>query len=179
MRKFYAFLLRRLGWKSVLPASIPSKCVICVAPHTSNRDFFIGIIFAKSTIGHLHFLMKKDWFFFPLGYLLKKMGGIPVNRKKKTFLSEQMVELFDSREYFHLAIAPEGTRKKNAKWKSGFYYIALSAHVPITLAYIDYKKKEIGVFDNFYPTGNIEEDIEAIKQYYKHVAGRNPNGFAV
>jgi 1-acyl-sn-glycerol-3-phosphate acyltransferase len=179
MKKFYAFLLRLLGWKSVLPVPIPPKCVICVAPHTSNRDFFIGLIFAKSIIGNPYFLMKKDWFFFPLGFFLKRMGGIPVNRKKKTFLSEQMVELFDSRERFYLAIAPEGTRKKNVQWKSGFYYIASCAHVPITLAYIDYKQKEIGVFDNFYPAGNAEKDIETIKQYYKHVAGKNPNGFVV
>jgi 1-acyl-sn-glycerol-3-phosphate acyltransferase len=179
MKKFYAFLLRLFGWKSVIPVSIPSKCVICVAPHTSNRDFFIGIIFAKSIIGNPHFLMKKDWFFFPLGYFLKKMGGIPVNRKKKTFLSEQMVEVFNSQDSFYLAIAPEGTRKKNVQWKSGFYYIALSAHVPITLAYIDYKKKEIGVFDNFYPTGNAGSDMMAIKQHYKHVNGRNPDDFSV
>jgi 1-acyl-sn-glycerol-3-phosphate acyltransferase len=179
MKKFYAFLLHLLGWKSVLSTSIPSKCVVCVAPHTSNRDFFIGIIFAKSIIANPHFLMKKDWFFFPLGCFLKKIGGIPVNREKKTFLSEQMVELFDSRDHFYLAIAPEGTRKKNAQWKSGFYYIALSAHVPITLAYIDYKKKEIGIFDNFYPTGNVKDDIDAIKQYYKYVEGKNPNDFAV
>jgi 1-acyl-sn-glycerol-3-phosphate acyltransferase len=179
MKKFYAFLLRLMGWKYVLPIPVPPKCVICVAPHTSNRDFFIGMLFAKSIIGNLHFLMKKDWFFFPLGYFLKKMGGIPVNREKKTFLSEQMVKLYDSQEQFYLAIAPEGTRKKNAQWKSGFYHIAKNAHVPIMLAYIDYMKKEIGVFDNFYPTDNIEKDIETIKQYYKQVQGRHPHDFAV
>ncbi|MDR3339836.1 MAG: 1-acyl-sn-glycerol-3-phosphate acyltransferase [Candidatus Symbiothrix sp.] len=158
---------------------IPSKCVICVAPHTSNWDFLIGMIFYKSVIGSPHFFMKKDWFFFPLGYLLKSLGGISVNRKKKSFLSEQMVEWFDSEEKFHLAIAPEGTRKKNAHWKSGFYYIALSAHVPITLAYMDYTKKEIGVFDNIYPTGDVKKDMEEIKRYYTHVKGRHPKDFAL
>lgn len=177
MKKFYTFLLKLLGWKSSLNMDIPPKSVICVAPHTSNRDFFIGMIFYRSVIGNPHFLMKKDWFFFPLGYLLKSLGGIPVNRKKKTSLSEQMVKLFNSKKQFQLAIAPEGTRKRNAQWKSGFYYIALNACVPISLAYIDYRKKEIGVFDVFHPTGNADKDIAAIKQYYKHVRGRYPNDF--
>jgi 1-acyl-sn-glycerol-3-phosphate acyltransferase len=177
MRKFYAFLLKALGWKSALNVDIPPKSVICVAPHTSNRDFFIGMIFYRSIIGKPHFLMKKDWFFFPLGYFLKRLGGIPVNRKKKTFLSEQMVKLFNSNKYFQLAIAPEGTRKRNAQWKSGFYYIALNAGVPISLAYIDYWKKEIGVFDIFHPTGNVDKDIASIKQYYRHVRGRYPDDF--
>jgi 1-acyl-sn-glycerol-3-phosphate acyltransferase len=177
MKKLNAFLLKLLGWKSSLRVDIPPKSVICVAPHTSNRDFFIGMLFYQSVIGKPHFLMKKDWFFFPLGYLLRSLGGIPVNRKKKTSLSEQMVKLFNSKKYFQLAIAPEGTRKRNAQWKSGFYYIALNARVPISLAYIDYRKKEIGVFDIFHPTGNADQDITTIKQYYKHVRGRYPNDF--
>jgi 1-acyl-sn-glycerol-3-phosphate acyltransferase len=178
MKKFYALFFRLLGWKYSLNIQIPSKCIICVAPHTSNRDFFIGMIFYKSIIGNPHFLMKKDWFFFPLGYFLKNIGGIPVNRKKKTSLSEQMVKLFDLKKQFRLAIAPEGTRKKNAEWKSGFYYIALKAHVPIVLAYIDYTKKEIGIFDIFSPTGNADKDIAEIKQHYKYVKGRHPKDFA-
>lgn len=179
MRIFFAFLLRSLGWKIVLNVEIPSKCVLCVAPHTSNWDFLIGISFYKSIGGRPYFLMKKDWFFFPLGNFLRSIGGIPVNRGKKTSLSDQMAELFDSQENFQLAIAPEGTRKKTTHWKTGFYYIALKANVPITLAYIDYEKKIVGIDKIFYPTGNLEEDMTEIKNYYKDIKGKYPEKFSI
>ena len=163
----------------MLNEEIPSKCVFCVAPHTSNWDFVIGIIFYKSIGGTLRFLMKKDWFFFPMNLIFKSMGGVPVDRKKNSFISEQMVSLFNSNENFQLAIAPEGTRKKITRWKTGFYYIALTAGVPIALAYIDYSRKEIGLFKNFFPTGNEKQDIEEIKQYYSRIQGKHPSKFTV
>lgn len=179
MRKIYGALLKLLGWDYSLTIDIPPKCVICVAPHTSNWDFLIGLTFYKSIGGKPHILMKKELFIFPFKYLLKALGGIPVNRERKTSLSEQMVELFNSDEHFQLAIAPEGTRKKNAQWKSGFYYIALAAQVPITLAYLDYSKKVIGTFTNFYPTGDAEKDIDKIKSYYKNIQGKHPKLFSI
>lgn len=179
MRKFLAFLLRKIGWKIVLQTEIPAKCVLCVAPHTSNWDFIIAISFYKSIGGNPHFLMKKDWFFFPLSTILRSMGGIPVNRDKKSSLSKQMVELFEKETDFQLAIAPEGTRKKNSRWKTGFYHIALAANVPITLVYLDYGKKEIGVEKIFYPTGNVESDIQEIKNYYKNIQPKHPEKFSI
>ena len=163
----------------MLNEAIPSKCVFCVAPHTSNWDFVIGIIFYKSIGGTIRFLMKKEWFFFPMNLILNSLGGVPVDRTKKTSVTEQMVALFHSNENFQLAIAPEGTRKKNTQWKTGFYYIALSAGVPITLAYIDYSKKEIGVIKNFRPTGNEKQDIDEIKQYYSHIQAKHPTKFTI
>lgn len=179
MRKLYTFFLKLFGWNYVLSADIPDKCILCVAPHTSNWDFVIGMLFYKSIGGKPHVLMKKEWFFFPLGYFLKSMGAIPVDRKKKTSLSDQMVELFRSKTHFQLAVAPEGTRKKNAVWKTGFYYIALNAFVPITLAYIDYLKKEVGVKKIFHPTGDVKYDIDQIKQYYKNIQAKHPKRFAI
>ena len=179
IRNFFSGLFRLMGWKSVLNEAIPSKCVFCVAPHTSNWDFVIGIIFYKSIGGTIHFLMKKDWFFFPMNLIFKSLGGVPVDRKKKSSMSEQMVALFHSSENFQLAIAPEGTRKKITKWKTGFYYIALTAGVPITLAYIDYAHKEVGVIKNFYPTGNEKQDIDEIKQYYSHIQAKHPTKFTI
>jgi 1-acyl-sn-glycerol-3-phosphate acyltransferase len=90
-----------------------------------------------------------------------------------------MVALFHSNNHFQLAITPEGTRKKSAQWKTGFYYIALAAKVPITLAYIDYLQKEVGVINNFYPTGNEKRDIDAIKQYYSHIQAKHPKKFSI
>jgi len=178
MQKLYTYLLKKLGWKSVLATEIPDKCVLCVAPHTSNWDYVIGMLFYKSIGGKPHVLMKKEWFFFPLGFLLKSAGAVPVDRNKRTSISEQMVEEFRLRTHFNLAISPEGTRKKNAQWKTGFYYIALNAGVPIVLAYMDYAKKEIGFKKVFYPTGNIETDLETIKNHYKDVQAKYPHRFA-
>jgi 1-acyl-sn-glycerol-3-phosphate acyltransferase len=179
MKKIFSFLFRLTGWKAVLNEAIPSKCVLCVAPHTSNWDFILGIIFYLSTEGALRFLIKKEWFFFPVNMVFKSLGGIPVDRKRKTSVSEQMVALFRANEYFRLAITPEGTRGKCGKWKTGFYYIALTAGVPITLAYIDYSRRELGVIKNFYPAGNVERDIGEIKQCYRHIRAKHPEKFII
>jgi len=178
MWKLYTFFLKIFGWKYELKEIIPDKCVICVAPHTSNWDYVIGMLFYKSIGGNPHVLMKKEWFFFPLKYLLKSLGAVPIDRKKRTSVSDQMVEEFNSRNHFQLVISPEGTRKMNAHWKTGFYYIALNAGVPITLAYIDYSRKTVGVKTIFNPTGDINIDIEEIKSYYKDVQARHPKRFA-
>ena len=179
MRKLYIFFLKIFGWNYELSTELPDKSVICVAPHTSNWDYIIGMLFYKSIGGKPHVLMKKEMFFFPLGYFFKAMGALPVDRKKRTSVSDQMVEQFNSRNHFHLAISPEGTRKKNVHWKTGFYYIALNAGVPIILAYIDYSKKEVGVKNIFYPTGDVKSDIEKIKSYYKDVQAKHPKKFAI
>jgi len=180
MQNFFVFFLKLFGWNYKLPVDIPDRSVICVAPHTSNWDFIIGILFYKSIISDKpHVLMKKEWFFFPLGYLFKSLGAIPVDRKKRTSFSGQMIDVFNSNSHFHLVIAPEGTRRKNTQWKTGFYYIALNAGVPITLAYIDYSKKEIGVKKIFYPTGDVKSDIEEIKSYYNDVRAKHPKKFAI
>jgi len=180
MRKFFTFLLKLFGWNYKLPVEIPDKCVLCVAPHTSNWDYIVGYIFYKSVISTKpHVLMKKELFFFPFNYFFKSMGGIPVDRKKKNSIAHQMVTLFNAANQLHLAIAPEGTRKRNARWKTGFYHIAYEAGVPITLAYIDYAKKEVGIKKNFYPTGDSMSDIEEIKSYYADVQAKYPAKFAI
>jgi len=182
MRKLCLFLLKLFGWHYEISVEIPDKCVFCVAPHTSNWDYVIGILFYQSVIGgNPHVLMKKELFFFPVHWLFKSLGGIPVDRKKKTktSVSDQMVELFRSNKRFHLAVSPEGTRKRNDRWKTGFYYIALNSGVPIVQASIDYSKKEVGVKKIFYPTGDANSDIEEIKSYYQNVGAKYPGKFAI
>ena len=180
-RKFWQLVYHNLlGWKSELHVEIPKKCVVCVAPHTSNWDFIIGKIFYSSLGGKIHFLMKKEWFFFPFGCIFRAMGGVPVDRKnKKSSLTEQMIERFNRKDEFCLAISPEGTRKKIDQWKTGFYYIALGAKVPISLAHIDYEKREIGLSINFLPTGNVEADMKEIKNYYAGFKGKYPEQFSL
>ncbi|MDR0536560.1 MAG: 1-acyl-sn-glycerol-3-phosphate acyltransferase [Tannerellaceae bacterium] len=178
MRKFISkCLLQIAGWRKGPIGEYVPKCVICVAPHTSNWDLVIGKLLYSSIGRKAHFLIKKEWFFFPLNFLFKWMGGIPVDRKRKTSVTDQMADILTKRRTFHLAITPEGTRKIAEDWKRGFYYIALKANVPIMLAYIDYLKKEVGIKGLFYPTGNVEADIQAIKARYIGVTGRHPYNF--
>lgn len=171
------WLLRISGWKIASLGEYVPKCVICVAPHTSNWDFVIGKLFYVSIGRKACFLIKKEWFVFPFNLIFGPMGGVPVDRRKNTSVTEQMANEFAKRETFHLAVTPEGTRKQANEWKKGFYYIALKANVPIMPAYIDYGKKEIGVGELFYPTGNTEADIEKIRAYYKGVTARHPHNF--
>ncbi|MDD4432705.1 1-acyl-sn-glycerol-3-phosphate acyltransferase [Macellibacteroides fermentans] len=171
------FLLNLAGWKLGPVGEDVPKCVVCVAPHTSNWDFIIGKLFYSALDRDAGFLIKKDWFFFPFNLFFSWLGGVPVDRDKRTSVTDQMVEEFAKRDSFHLGITPEGTRKKVTEWKKGFYFIALKANVPIVLAYLDYGKKEAGVKTVFYPTGDFEKDIETIRSYYKGVQGRNAENF--
>lgn len=166
-----------LGWKAVFTVPDYDKCVVCAAPHTSNLDLFIGKLFYGATGHKTSFMMKKEWFFFPVGLIFKAVGGIPVDRGKKTSLVDQMAAVFQNKKKFHLAITPEGTRKPNKHWKKGFYYIAQKANVPIVLIGIDYEKKTITAGKAIFPSGDIDEDMKEIKLYYKDFKGRHPENF--
>lgn len=168
-----------LGWKTVVDVPDYDKYIICAAPHTSNWDFVIGKFFYAAIGRETGFMMKKEWFFFPLGSLLRYMGGIPVYRNKNTSLVEQVAKEFRQRKTFHLAITPEGTRSPNPNWKKGFYYIALKANVPIVLIGIDYKTKTITANKVIHPGGDIDKDIREIKEYFKQFTGKNPENFRI
>lgn len=170
---------RLLGWKTVITVPFYEKCVICAAPHTSNWDLLIGKLFYGSLGRRASFLMKKEWFFFPLNLVFKAMGGIPVNRGKKNSLVDQLARRFASCSRFNLAITPEATRKANPEWKKGFYYIALQAQVPIMLFGIDYPSKTITCTKAIMPSGDIEKDMRDIKRYFMQFTGRHPEYFSV
>lgn len=179
-QKLYSFIYYKLlGWKTNVTVPNYAKCVICAAPHTTNWDLFIGKLFYGAIGRKTSFMMKKEWFFFPLGILFKAVGGIPVNRGKKSSLVDQMAQRFSSSSYFNLAITPEGTRKANPNWKKGFYYIALKAQVPILLIGIDYEKKTITATRELIPSGDIEKDLKEIKLYFKDFKGKKPENFAI
>lgn len=179
-QKLYSFIYYKLlGWKTNVTVPNHAKCVICAAPHTTNWDLFIGKLFYGAIGRKTCFMMKKEWFFFPLGLIFKAVGGIPVNRSKKTSLVDQMAARFATAEHFNLAITPEGTRKANPNWKKGFYYIALKAQVPILLIGIDYEKKTITATKEITPSGDIEKDMQEIKLYFKDFKGKKPENFAI
>ena len=161
-KAIYSFIYYHLlGWKTNVTVPNYDKCVICAAPHTTNMDLFIGKLFYGAIGRKTSFMMKKEWFFFPLGIL------------------EQMAEVFAKRPKFHLAITPEGTRKRNPNWKKGFYYIALKAQVPIVLIGIDYNTKTVTSTKAIMPSGDIEKDMREIKLYFKDFKGKHPENFSI
>ncbi len=180
MKQFFHWLLyKRWGWHKDVSVTHPDKYVICLAPHTSNWDFAIGQLYMRAEGLHVNFLMKKEWFFWPLGPIFKRMGGIPVFRSKHTSMTDQLAAVAQSRQRFSLCVTPEGTRSLNPDWKKGFYFIALKAQIPILLYGVDYQKKIIKCTESFIPTGNLEEDMRHIKMYFKDLKGKNPENFSI
>jgi len=173
------FILKILGWKADVTVPDFKKCVIIVAPHTSNWDFLLGEIYYASAGRKAEILMKKEWFFFPMNIILKCIGVIPVNRGKNMSMTDQLIERAKQQDEFHLAITPEGTRSANGRWKSGFYYIALGAKIPIVAYAIDYSQKIIIGKKVFYPTGDFDNEIKEIKTYYSQFTGKKPENFKI
>ena len=163
-----------LGWR--VEGKLPDlpKYVLIGAPHTSNWDFvlFLGLIFHLRA--NVHFMGKAELFRFPIGWFFRYCGGVPVDRKKSTGLVDQMVKVYNESEKFILTIAPEGTRHQVVEWKRGFYHIAKGAGVPIVMAVVDGKHKEVRIGQVFQPTDDAEADMTAIQGYFTGVAGINP-----
>lgn len=168
-----------MGWKTDVTVPHYDKCIICVAPHTSNWDFIIAQLYYRSIGRRAGFLMKKEWFFWPLGTLFRRMGGIAVERSKSTSLTDQLAEKAKNAKHFELAVTPEGTRSLTTKWKRGFYFIALKAHLPIMLYAIDYHTKTIRCTRVLKPSGDVDSDMREIMNYYRPYDGRKPGKFTV
>lgn len=168
-----------LGWKEDVTVTRHDKCIICVAPHTSNWDFIIAKLYYYAIGRKAGFLMKKEWFFWPLGSIFRHMGGIAVTRNKKTSLTDQLAEKAKEMSRFELAVTPEGTRSRVTTWKRGFYFIALKANLPIMLYAIDYKSKTIVCHKTIKPSGNVDNDMREIMDYYRPFNGKHPEKFAV
>jgi 1-acyl-sn-glycerol-3-phosphate acyltransferase len=172
---FSKWILERFGWE-IDPESPKGvkKAVVVMGPHTSNWDFIIGRLAFKHYKVKGTYLIKSDLFFWPLGPILKRMGGIPINRSKNNNFTDQAVAYFENNETLFMVFTPEGTRSYNPNWKKGFYYIALKAKVPIYLGYVDFKHKKGGFLERFEPTGDIDKDIRYIKTQLSQFEGRNP-----
>lgn len=180
VRQFCKWLLyKRLGWSTEITVNHPDKFIISLAPHTSNWDFIIGQLYMRAEGMKINFMMKKEWFFWPLGPIFRKMGGIPVWRTKHTSMTDNLAREAKKASSFRLCITPEGTRSRNTDWKKGFYFIALKADIPILLYGADYEKKRIVCTKCFKPTGNFDEEIKEIKLYYKDFKGKHPELFAI
>lgn len=174
------FLLRLFGWKAQVSVPDYPKAIICVAPHTSNWDFVLGELAIHAVGRTAGFLMKAEWFVWPLGPMFRALGGVPVERRdKKVSLVDVLVRKFKSVDRLVLAITPEGTRSRTSKWHTGFLQIAHQAGVPVELGVIDAATKTVSINDTFTPTGDPSADIAAIKRYYAPFEGIHPEKFSI
>ena len=180
LKKFCGWLLyRHWGWTKDITVDHPDKYIICLAPHTSNKDFLLGQLYAHAEGWKINFLMKKEWFFWPLGPIFKRMGGIPVYRSKHTSMTDNLAETAKRAETFRLCITPEGTRSLNPEWKKGFYFVALKAQIPVLLYGVDYEKRLIQCTKSMIPTGDVDKEMKEIKLYFKDFKGKHPEQFTI
>ena len=171
------FLL--LGWKVEGSAPAADKSVMIAVPHTSNWDFLFMVMVSFQLHQKIYWMGKDTLFKGWKGPVLKWFGGVPVNRRSRNNLVDQMVETINDSSSIILTIPPEGTRGHVTEWKSGFYHIAVGANVPIECSFLDYGRKRGGVGLSLMPTGDIDKDLEEIKSFYKGMTGKRPEYFSI
>jgi len=177
MRWLSKFIYHKiLGWKVTGFNDFDSvkKAVIIAVPHTSWHDFYIGILLRSVINIETNYIGKKALFKFPYGFIFRRLGGAPVERQRNENQVEAIARLFEEKEVFRMTMAPEGTRKKVEEWRTGFYYIAKAAKVPIIMFSLDFGKKENKFSEPFYPTDDKEADFKFMKSFYKGVVGKVP-----
>jgi len=180
------FLYWLAGWK--LNPDMPKevrRCVMIAAPHTSNWDIYYAKLAFYLMGIPMKFTVKKEWLRFPFNLFMIPLGALGIDRSPKKpgeerkSMVEAMADLFKQNDEIAMMVTPEGTRSKVTKWKSGFYYVALTAGVPICLGYLDYKNQVAGVGKAVYPTGDYKADMRIIMDFYKDIKGRYPEKFAL
>jgi 1-acyl-sn-glycerol-3-phosphate acyltransferase len=180
-KRFYKFIFFKLmHWKieGTIDESI-KKCVLMVLPHTSWHDFYLGIFTRGIMDMEMNFIGKKELFRFPFGYYFRWMGGAPIDRVGNLNKVDAIARIFENHDEFRLAISPEGTRKKISELRTGFYYIALKANVPIIPIAFDYGKKTVSIGKPFYPNSTYEEDLKILLNHFNGVVGKIPaSGFS-
>ncbi len=178
-KNFGRLILGLFGWKLNVPWRFRiKKAVMIGAPHTSNWDIVFSLAGMWAAGYRPRFFIKKEWTenFF-VGWLIRWLGGIGVDRSKRNNLVEYSVEMLNQTDDLILLVPAEGTRSRVPAWKKGFYYIALKADLPVILAYLDYRKKEAGVGDVMKLTGDFEKDMEKIERFYKHIHPKYPEKY--
>ncbi len=172
--KLARFIFWVLGWRVTGELPNVPKMLLIGAPHTSNWDGAVFYVFSLAARAHIHFLGKHTLFKPPFGGIMRWAGGVPINRSTTVNAVDQVVSAFNSQERMALIVAPEGTRSVTESWKTGFYYIALKAQVPVVMVYVDYPRKRCGVGPHFMPTGDIDADFKLVQDFYADKVGRHP-----
>jgi 1-acyl-sn-glycerol-3-phosphate acyltransferase len=174
LAKFIYFKI--LGWKVVgntnMSKDSVKKAIIIAVPHTSWHDFHIGVLLRAVLNVKTNFVGKKELFIFPIGLFFRALGGAPINRQANENKVDAIAKLFNEKEEFRMTMAPEGTRKKVKEWRTGFYYIAKKANVPIIMFTLDFENKQNKISEPFYPTDDINADFKFMHDFYKGVKGK-------
>lgn len=178
--------LKLMGWETDnhWPENL-SQCVMIAAPHTSNWDALYARLALKALGVNVRLTIKDSYMKFPLGPFVRAMGGIGIDRRPKQAgeprpsMVQVMTDLFKQHPELVMLVTPEGTRARQEQWKTGFYYVAVNAGVPIALAYMDYEQKKAGVGKIIHPTGNFEEDMAEIMDFYAGIQAKFPKEFSV
>lgn len=177
MRWLSVLILKILGWRLDESVQPEKRCVLIAAPHTSNWDFPFALLVCFALRLDVYWMGKSSLFPPFIGGLMKWLGGIPVNRKQSANLVQGTIDAFAKVDKLIVVVPPEGTRGNVTRWKTGFYYIAHGAGVPLCLGYLDFKEKIGGIGKIFYPTGDIEKDMEEIQLFYAGKTGKNRQQF--
>lgn len=162
-----------MGWR-IDGAFDPTikKAVIIVVPHTSWHDFYLGLFTRRLTKIQINYIAKKELFRWPFGWYFRWTGGEKLDRTPGQNKVDAIAQIFKQKDEFRLAMSPEGTRKKVLVWKTGYYYIAMEANVPIICVAFDYLTKKVLINPPFYPTGNIDEDTIKLRSFFKGIVGK-------
>tara|TARA_R110002050_G_scaffold243212_2_gene379700 strand:- start:38424 stop:38972 length:549 start_codon:yes stop_codon:yes gene_type:complete len=165
-----------LGWQVIGNTNISKtsikKAVIIAVPHTSWHDFYIGILLRSVLNFKTNFVGKKELFVFPIGWFFRALGGAPIDRYTNENNVDAISKLFIERKEFRMTLAPEGTRKKVKEWRTGFYYIAKKANVPIIMISFDFENKQNKISEPFYPTDDIKSDFKFMYSFFEGVKGK-------
>ncbi len=170
---FYRLIFKVIGWEMIGTFPDVNKFIVIVGPHTSNWDFVIGVIARGVTGRKIHYLGKKELFRPPIGWLFRWLGGYPVDRSQHQNMVQAVVEIFNKHEHFILALSPEGTRSPVKQWRTGFYYIAVKAGIPIVSVSIDYGLRQVKIWQPFYPNEDIAGDLLVLQGRFEGVKGKN------
>jgi len=167
-------LIKLMGWKIANNFPNLNKYVIIAAPHTSWLDFPIAILAKNVKSLKVNYIGKASLFNWPYGFIFRWLGGAPIDRSKSNNKVQAIVDIFNANAYFVLGMSPEGTRKKVKQWKTGFYYIAKGANIPIVMATLDFKNKQIKISKPYYLTDDMDKDFDHFYSYFENVEGRYP-----
>lgn len=177
--RFCGWLLRKMGWTSVGGPIAEPKGIILGVPHTSFKDFIVSYLFYTQFDKVAHVMIKKEFFFWPMGPLLRKLGAVPVDRSNATSMIKSLIDQMNEKDYFVLAIAPEGTRKAVKKWKTGYHLIAKAGNCPVYMGYFDWKTKRVSAGEKVELTDDARADTDRIQALYEemHLVGKDPGGY--
>lgn len=169
--------LRLTGWEAEGSAPAEKRFVLIAAPHTSNWDLAYLLALAAVYDLRISWMGKHQLFRPPLGWLMRRVGGVPIVRHQRRNMVDQMVQEFEEREEFCLVVPVEATRARTPHWKSGFYHIASQAGVPIVMGYLDYSRKRGGFGAGLHPSGDVRRDMDELRAFYEPIVGRHPEEF--